>query len=172
MSTEPNRTFYTAPSDCVLWTGKLLFAVVIPVAAAGWLFGKVRGTPVADPVALGLNILAFVLCASIVVGLLLFSFGWMGRVTLSAEGLKGPRYSGFHQFVPWSEIRKVEAGSLNGWPCAVVLSGGKRGPTYVMVIGRARAKLIECIQDLAPATNPLREFYVPSDAKQIARADA
>ena len=113
MSTKHHRTFYTSPYDCVLWTGKLLFAVMVPAAAVGWLLGIVRGTPVAEPTALGLKILAFVFCASIVVGLLLFSFGWMGRVTLSAEGLKGPRYSGFHQFVPWSEMRKVEIGSLS-----------------------------------------------------------
>ncbi len=164
MGTAPHRTFYTSPSDCVLWTGKLLFAVMIPAAAVGWLVGTVRGTPVAEPTMLGLKIFAFVLCASIVGGLLLFSFGWMGRVTLSAEGLKAPRYSGFHQFVPWSEMLRVEEGRLNGWTCAVVHSGENRAPTYVMVIGHEKAKLVQCIQELAPATNPLREFYARHDA--------
>lgn len=164
MNARIQRTFYTSLLDCVSWTAKLLFTVVTVAAVATWLIAMMRGTPAAEPIALGLKILAFVFCASVVGGLLLFSFGWLGRVTISAEGVKGPRYSGIHQFVPWSEVELVEAGSLNGWPCAVVHSRGQRPPTYVMVNGRARATLVECIQELAPATNPLRNFYCGHDA--------
>jgi hypothetical protein len=161
---HPQRTFYTGPLDCVIWTGKLLFTVVAVAAAVAWVVATMRGNPAADAIGLGFNILAFVFGASVVGGLLLFFFGWLGRVTISAEGVKGPRYSGLHQFVPWSDVKDVESGSLNGWPCAVVYSRRARSPTYVMVIGRGQTRLVECIRELAPADNPLRTFYCGHDA--------
>lgn len=159
MNTSPRRTFFTSPLDCIVWMGRLLFGLMAITAVAGWLASRVRGTPVAVTMSLGLKLLAFVTAASLIGGLLLFFFGWLGRVTLSSEGIQGPRYSGLKQFVPWSEVKHVEAGHLNGWPCAVVHSHGNRPPTYLMVNGRARANLVECIRELAPAANPLRDFY-------------
>ena len=102
--------------------------------------------------------LALTIGGVLLLGGAIFLFGWLGRATITADGLKAPRYSGFHQFLPWADIQDVKAGSLNGWPCLIV-SGIGSAPVYLMQNGESKKAMARCICEYAGASNPLVEYF-------------
>jgi hypothetical protein len=159
MSDTPDRTFFTSAKDCVLWTAKFLAVLFVLLAGFWWVQDFRRSAPVQVLGETAWEVLLLWVGASVAFGLLLFFFGWLGRVTISNEGIEGPLYSGAHRFIGWSDIDNVAAGSLNGWPCAVVRSRRTHMLVYIMVIGPAKTRMIECIRRYATADNPLSEYY-------------
>lgn len=106
-----------------------------------------------------LTTLLVVICSGLFLGSLLFCFGWLGRVTISPEGLKAPLYSGRRVFLPWQELQTAQKGSLGGWPCILVAGADSRSPLYLMVLD-AKKRMIESVKAHAGATNVLSRYLV------------
>jgi hypothetical protein len=164
MNAQLPRTFFTPLKDCVLWSGKLLSVIVLAAAAVGWVTRLIRHQPIVNLAGSLGQMLAFVVGAAVVVGLLVFFFGWLGRVTISKEGVEAPRYSGTQEYLRWGEIERAEPGSLSGWPCTLIFGHSGKGPLYLMVLGREKVDMIACILETAGAENPLTKYYSASGA--------
>jgi len=160
MESPPESVHFTPVQDCIIWAIRYLGSVLIGVYVLGLITDQVRGRNV--PLTIGgmLELVTFVLCISVALGVLVFFFGWLGRVTISSQGIEAPRYSGFHHFMHWSDVGGAQAGSLSGWPCTVVFSRGDKIAVYLMVLGREKLKMIEKIRHYAAADNPLVEYLL------------
>jgi hypothetical protein len=159
MTSRESHTFFTSLRDCIFWTAKLLSVVILLTIVGTWITSAVRGRTFSSLNGDVLGLVAFIGIGSVVVGLAIFFFGWLGRVTVSPEGIEGPKYSGAHTFIAWSDMDRVEAGSLSGWPCAVVYARSKRTAIYVMVIGREKKTFVESVLQHADSENPLFRYY-------------
>ena len=155
MDSPPQERFYTSFADCIHWSVGALFIAVASGAAvlalSQWMDGRSIGVSLRD----ACIVVAGTGALGIILGTLLFIFGWMGRVAVSRDGIRGPRYSGFHDFVPWEDIQGAASGSLSGWPCSIIVRKSDKPSIYLMVIGRRRKALVLAIGALAPVGNPL-----------------
>jgi len=158
------RTFYTSLADCLKWSVRLIGIVLLGTLAVSWTVKAIKGQAIPEPLSVLGNMSLALPVLSVVLGGLLFMFGWMGRVIVSRDGLSAPRYSGRRDFVHWTSIGRVESGSLNGWPCDVVVRPEPSPPLYVMVLGHQRRLMVEAISTVAPSGNPIRAYLGLRDA--------
>ena len=158
MESRTDTPFYTPLADCLRWALRLMVVVVLGTAVLTTVGRALNGCPMALTVKSALSMLLFAVVGGVALGLLLFFFGWLGRATVSSDGLKGPRYSGLHDFVSWSDVAGVEPGSLSGWPCIIVRRRSGKSPIYLMVVGQKKKDLARSVLSFAPPGNPLADY--------------
>ena len=164
MDSSSETVHFTTARDCVIWAVKYLGSIMLGVYVFQSVSNQFKEHHPTITVAGVLNVLVAVACFSVFLGLLVFFFGWLGRVTISSEGVDAPKYSGLHQFIRWSEIAEVEPGSLSGWPCTVVRSRDAKVLLYLLVLGSEKSKMVDSIRRNAHADNPLVEYYSSAGA--------
>nr|WP_298722089.1 hypothetical protein [uncultured Steroidobacter sp.] len=149
MSSE-SVTLYTSAKDCVIWSGMLGGILLSGVVITAALNGEFSLSRIPQLSALGLVF-------ALVLGLLLFGFGWLGRVTVSPEGIEAPRFSGSRDFLAWNAIRRAIPGSISGWPCTMIAGGSPEKILYIMLIGDAKRGFIGVLREYAGADHVLTE---------------
>lgn len=150
-------TYFTSLSDTIWWS--LRFIVILVVATA--LGAAIAGLGMHRPpslLSLGEGCVA-VLLFSVFLGLLLFCFGWMGRITVSDSGIKAPEYSGVRSFMAWQQIRTASRSTLSGWPCTVITGGQPSKVLYLMALGDRKREMIESIRRYADPNNVLVAYF-------------
>jgi hypothetical protein len=158
-ATCADETFYTSVLDSMRWSTKVfgtLGIILIVVSAVSHLVNPAQE---AFSITRSLEGLLIISIAGACLGLLLFIFGWMGRVTISTSGVKAPFYSGKQGFLRWDEITNVAPGSLGGWPCTIISGSDARKPLYLMPLGGAKSLMIQCVARHADSRNPLAAYF-------------
>lgn len=154
-----SETFYTSVVDAVIWSFCLVGTLALVLVGGDLVADLVKGT-LASVRRPSFNVAVWMALAAFGCGLLFFGFGWLGRVTLSPEGMSAPRYSGARDFLRWSEIRSARPGNLSGWPCTLVSGGQPERVLYIMVIGSEKKRLIDRIAHFAGNDNTLVRYFV------------
>jgi len=153
------RTYFTSLTDSVRWAltsvGIRIGAIAATTLLVGYVTGRLGNLTL---VTTGVCVLA-IAGLLVFLGLLLFCFGWMGRVTVSSTGIKAPLYSGRRVFLPWQEIRGVDKRSLNGWPCTTIAGGEPLQELYLMPLGGAKREMVRRISEYAGPTSALVEYF-------------
>ena len=159
ITTCSEDSYYTSLRDCVVWSIGVIGGVIAIAAAITYVRETLRGTFHALTWEKSFGAIGVAFGAGLFLGLMIFAFGWMGRVTVSQAGLRAPLYSGRRVFLNWDELRTAIKGSLAGWPCVLVAGSDPKAPVYLMVIGNAKRRMIARIRVHAPATNVLIQFF-------------
>src|SRR5581483_7614577 len=92
-----SETFYTSVVDAVIWSFCLVGTLALVLVGGDLVADLVKGT-LASVRRPSFNVAVWMALAAFGCGLLFFGFGWLGRVTLSPEGMSAPRYSGARDF--------------------------------------------------------------------------
>jgi hypothetical protein len=150
----PEATYFTSLRDSTWWSLRFVVLLLVGVTLVAAL---TRGAPLQMPTLLALaQGSVAILLFSLFLGLLLFCFGWMGRVTISEAGIEAPEYSGARSFITWEQIRSASRSSLSGWPCTIIKGGQPEKVLYRMVLGETKRKMIQTVSRYAGANNVLR----------------
>ncbi|MBB6184756.1 hypothetical protein [Oleiagrimonas soli] len=153
------QRFHSSFGYCIRWGVKQGCLIVVLLAVVTWVMRMMGGESVSLSMHDVLTGAAVAVAFGVVLGSFVFLFGWMGRVTVTSEGIQAPRYSGFHDFVAWWDIGRVGSGNLSGWPCTIIQRKSGNASVYLMVSGDRRRALAEAIASAAPPSNPLAEYF-------------
>lgn len=147
-------TYFTSLRDSIWWSLRFVVVLAVALALIAAISGRVTYSRLPSVISLAEGSVA-VIGFSVFFGLLLFSFGWMGRVTVSRSGIVAPEYSGARSFIAWRDIRTASNSSLSGWPCTIIVGGQPKKVLFLMVLGDRKSKMIESIRHCADAGNIL-----------------